>query len=40
MVGLRFDFEDVPFEVEPERRVGDGQFADLWPFVKIVRRRR
>ncbi len=23
------DFEDVPFEVQPERRVGDGQFADL-----------
>lgn len=22
VVGLRFDFEDVPFEVQPERRVG------------------
>ncbi len=29
VVGLRLDFEDVPFEVQPERRVGDGQFAHL-----------
>ncbi len=29
MVGPRFDFDDVAFEIEPERRVGDGQFADL-----------
>jgi site-specific DNA recombinase len=29
MVGLRFDFEDMPFEIQPERGVGDGQLADL-----------
>jgi hypothetical protein len=29
VVGLGFDFDDVAFEVKPERRVGDGQFADL-----------
>ena len=27
--GLRADVEDVAFEVEPERAVGEGQLADL-----------
>ncbi len=29
VVGLGFDFDDVPFEVQPEWRVRDGQFAHL-----------
>jgi hypothetical protein len=29
VVRLGFDFEDVPFKIQPERGVGDGQLADL-----------